>query len=107
MMVGISGGTMAQSEPTSSPTPTVAVRMIVNGTPRRLTLDARSSLLDVLRERLALTGAKKGCDHGQCGACTVHLDGRRIASCLTLAVQADGHEVTTIDGLSPGEASLH
>jgi xanthine dehydrogenase YagT iron-sulfur-binding subunit len=107
MIVGIAGGTMAQSEPTSSPTPTVAVRISVNGTLQRLTLDARSSLLDVLRERLALTGAKKGCDHGQCGACTVHLDGRRIASCLTLAVQADGREVTTIEGLSPVDGNLH
>ena len=62
-------------------------------------------MLDILRERLGLVGAKKGCDHGQCGACTVHLDGRRVVSCLTPAVHADGHEVTTIEGLSNG--TLH
>jgi xanthine dehydrogenase YagT iron-sulfur-binding subunit len=82
-------------------------RMLVNGTPRELALDPRSSLLDVLRERLGLTGAKKGCDHGQCGACTVHLDDRRVASCLTMAVQADGRRVTTIEGLAPADGRLH
>jgi xanthine dehydrogenase YagT iron-sulfur-binding subunit len=75
----------------------------VNGKAVELRVDARSSLLDLLRERLALTGAKKGCDHGQCGACTVHLDGRRVASCLTLAAKAQGREVMTIEGLSDGE----
>ncbi|MHA6765811.1 (2Fe-2S)-binding protein [Sphingobium ummariense] len=75
----------------------------VNGKVVELRVDARSSLLDLLRERLALTGAKKGCDHGQCGACTVHLDGRRVASCLTLAAKAQGRKVTTIEGLSDGE----
>jgi xanthine dehydrogenase YagT iron-sulfur-binding subunit len=98
---------MAQIETANSAAPTVALRLIVNGSPQKLTLDARSSLLDVLRERLALTGAKKGCDHGQCGACTVHIDGRRIAACLTLAVQADGREVTTIEGISPVDGNLH
>jgi xanthine dehydrogenase YagT iron-sulfur-binding subunit len=78
----------------------VEVRVTVNGSAHTLALDPRSSLLDLLRERLALTGAKKGCDHGQCGACTVHLDGRRIVSCLTMAVQADGRSVTTIEGLA-------
>jgi xanthine dehydrogenase YagT iron-sulfur-binding subunit len=107
MMGVIGGGATAQSEPVTSAAITVAVRFIVNGTPQSPTLDARSSLLDVLRERLALTGAKKGCDHGQCGACTVHVDGRRVVSCLTPAVQADGHEVTTIEGLSPVEGTLH
>jgi xanthine dehydrogenase YagT iron-sulfur-binding subunit len=72
-----------------------------------LALDPRSSLLDVLRERLGLVGCKKGCDHGQCGACTVHLDGRRIASCLTLAVQAEGREILTIEGLSGPNGALH
>jgi len=66
----------------------------------------RTSLLDLLRERLGLTGAKKGCDHGQCGACTVLLDGRRVLSCLTLAVAAQGHSVTTIEGLANG-GELH
>jgi xanthine dehydrogenase YagT iron-sulfur-binding subunit len=85
----------------------VTTRVSVNGVARTLALDPRSSLLDVLRERLGITGAKKGCDHGQCGACTVHLDGRRIVSCLTPAVQVDGHEVTTIEGLSPADGDLH
>jgi len=86
---------------------TVLTRIVVNGVLHRLTLDARSSLLDVLREQLGLVGAKKGCDHGQCGACTVHVDGRRVLSCLTPGVHADGREVTTIEGLSPAEGSLH
>jgi xanthine dehydrogenase YagT iron-sulfur-binding subunit len=85
----------------------VPTRMMVNGTSHSLTLDPRSSLLDVLREQLALTGCKKGCDHGQCGACTVHLDGRRVASCLTPAVQVDGRRVLTIEGLSPPDGPLH
>ncbi|WP_436616741.1 (2Fe-2S)-binding protein [Sorangium sp. So ce1024] len=83
------------------------LRLIVNGASVELGIDLRSSLLDVLREQLQLTGAKKGCDHGQCGACTVHVDGRRVASCLTLAVQADGREITTIEGLSPADGPLH
>jgi len=81
--------------------------MVVNGAAHTLALDPRSSLLDVLREELGLTGAKKGCDHGQCGACTVHVDGRRVASCLTPAVQADSRRVTTIEGLSPEDGDLH
>jgi xanthine dehydrogenase YagT iron-sulfur-binding subunit len=85
---------------------TVAVRTVINGTPHRLELDPRASLLDVLREELALTGAKKGCDHGQCGACTVHVDGRRVVSCLTPAVQTEGRRVTTIEGVAAGGA-LH
>src|SRR5262245_51097751 len=82
-------------------------RVRVNATRHLLSLDPRSSLLDILREQLALTGAKKGCDHGQCGACTVHLDGRRVVSCLTPAVQVDGRTVTTIEGLSRPNGSLH
>jgi xanthine dehydrogenase YagT iron-sulfur-binding subunit len=78
----------------------------VNGRKVEMEVDTRTSLLDLLRERLTLTGAKKGCDHGQCGACTVHVDGRRFASCLTLALKAEGREVTTIEGLSNGE-TLH
>jgi xanthine dehydrogenase YagT iron-sulfur-binding subunit len=85
----------------------VPVNLTVNGTRHEFWLDPRSSLLDVLRERLALTGAKKGCDHGQCGACTVHVDGRRVASCLTLAAQADGRHVTTVEGLAPAGGALH
>ncbi len=78
----------------------------INGQAFSIDVDPRTSLLDLLRERLGLTGAKKGCDHGQCGACTVHLDGRRVASCLTLAAKIDGHAVTTIEGLSDGN-QLH
>ncbi len=84
-----------------------AVRITVNGTQHDLLLDPRISLLDLLRERLDLTGAKKGCDHGQCGACTVHLDDRRVVSCLTMAVQADGRRITTIEGLAPATGALH
>ena len=75
----------------------------INGTLHTLTLDTRTTLLDALREHLALTGTKKGCDHGQCGACTVLIDGRRGNACLTLAVMVDGAEITTIEGLSRGE----
>jgi xanthine dehydrogenase YagT iron-sulfur-binding subunit len=85
----------------------VDVTLTVNGQTRSLTIDPRTSLLDLLRERLALTGAKKGCDHGQCGACTVHLDGRRVVACLTPAVQTDGRAVTTIEGLSGSNSELH
>jgi len=78
----------------------------VNGTEHEVDLDVRTSLLDALREHLALTGTKKGCDHGQCGACTVIVDGVRVNSCLTLAVMHQGSEVTTIEGLGTPE-SLH
>ncbi len=86
---------------------TVTVTLRVNGQPHTLRLDPRTSLLDLLREELGLTGTKKGCDHGQCGACTVHLDGRRVVSCLTPAVQAAEREVTTIEGLAPASGGLH
>jgi xanthine dehydrogenase YagT iron-sulfur-binding subunit len=84
----------------------VEITLRVNGEERLLEVDTRSSVLDVLREELDLTGAKKGCDHGQCGACTVLLDGRRANSCLLLAVAQDGAEVTTIEGLATGD-ELH
>jgi xanthine dehydrogenase YagT iron-sulfur-binding subunit len=86
--------------PIARPEISIRIRASVNGTPQALSLDPRTSLLDMLRERLGLLGAKKGCDHGQCGACTVHVDGRRVASCMTMAVQVDGREVTTIEGLA-------
>jgi xanthine dehydrogenase YagT iron-sulfur-binding subunit len=82
------------------------VSLTVNGERVELDLDHRTTLLDALRERLRLTGTKKGCDHGQCGSCTVLLDGRRVNSCLLLAVVADGREVTTVEGLAEGDA-LH
>jgi xanthine dehydrogenase YagT iron-sulfur-binding subunit len=82
------------------------VALTVNGRVRQLDLDPRTSLLDALREHLHLTGTKKGCDHGQCGACTVLLNGRRINSCLTLAVMHEGDEVVTIEGLGSPQA-LH
>lgn len=85
---------------------TVRVSSQINGQPHVLEIDARASLLDMLRERLGLVGAKKGCDHGQCGACTVHIDGRRVASCLTLAAKVDGRDVTTIEGIGSADA-LH
>ncbi|WP_076072912.1 aldehyde dehydrogenase iron-sulfur subunit PaoA [Sphingomonas montana] len=79
--------------------PTLPVRFKVNGERRELSLDPRTTLLDALREHLHLTGTKKGCDHGQCGACTVMVDGVRINSCLSLAVMHEGDEITTIEGL--------
>src|SRR3954465_14783238 len=82
------------------------IALRVNGAEHRLTIDTRTTLLDLLREHLGLTGAKKGCDHGQCGACTVLLDGRRANACLALAVAHDGAGVTTVEGLPSGEA-LH
>jgi xanthine dehydrogenase YagT iron-sulfur-binding subunit len=86
-----------------TPAYALTVRTKINGRPTEVEIDSRTSLLDLLRERLALTGAKKGCDHGQCGACTVHVDGRRVASCLTLAAKVEGREVFTIEGLSDGD----
>jgi xanthine dehydrogenase YagT iron-sulfur-binding subunit len=82
------------------------IRLRINGQERTFDVEAWVTLLDLLRDRASLTGTKKGCDHGQCGACTVLLDGRRINACLTLAVMQDGHDVTTIEGLAAGE-ELH
>jgi xanthine dehydrogenase YagT iron-sulfur-binding subunit len=75
----------------------------VNGTDHNVRIDPRVSLLDALRERMGLTGAKKGCDHGQCGACTVLVDGRRVSACLTLAIMMPGKKITTIEGLADGD----
>jgi len=97
--MGLAPGAAAQPRASAAPAP-VSVNLTVNGARHTLTLDPRSTLLDVLREHLDLTGTKKGCDQGQCGACTVLLDGRRVVSCLTLAVMKDGARVTTIEGLA-------
>jgi xanthine dehydrogenase YagT iron-sulfur-binding subunit len=88
------------------PLQAVKVDVTINGRAVTAEIDPRTSLLDFLRERMGLTGAKKGCDHGQCGACTVHVDGRRVASCLTLAAKIEGRQVLTIEGISDGNA-LH
>ncbi|MGI4799229.1 MAG: aldehyde dehydrogenase iron-sulfur subunit PaoA [Janthinobacterium lividum] len=101
--VGASAATAATAVPSVTPVATEPVMMpvsfVVNGKAVNLSLDTRTSLLDALREHLQLTGSKKGCDHGQCGACTILLDGTRINSCLTLAVMHQGSKITTIEGL--------
>jgi xanthine dehydrogenase YagT iron-sulfur-binding subunit len=89
------------------PTAPVTTTLNINGRELRVTHDIRASLLDTLREHLGLTGTKKGCDHGQCGACTVHIDGATALSCLTLSVAAQGHKITTIEGLAATPAKLH
>jgi xanthine dehydrogenase YagT iron-sulfur-binding subunit len=83
-----------------------AITLDINGEKHHLSIDHRTTLLDVLRERLDLTGTKKGCDQGQCGACTVLVDGRRVVSCLNLAVAAEGRDITTIEGVAEGD-QLH
>jgi xanthine dehydrogenase YagT iron-sulfur-binding subunit len=83
---------------------TVPIVLRINGKDRQLRVDPRTTLLDCLRETVVLTGTKKGCDHGQCGACTVHVNGRRVLSCLNFAVMHDGEEITTIEGLGTPEA---
>jgi xanthine dehydrogenase YagT iron-sulfur-binding subunit len=102
----------ATAEPTSTPAPPsplqtgVSVTLRINGSEHHLQLDPRTTLLDCFRENVGLTGTKKGCDHGQCGACTVHINGRRVNSCLSFAVMHEGDEITTIEGLGqPG--NLH
>ncbi|ARP96738.1 (2Fe-2S)-binding protein [Bordetella genomosp. 13] len=98
---------MPDSSPTAAPMAgAVDATLHVNGAAYELKLDPRATLLDTLRETLHLTGTKKGCDHGQCGACTVHVDGRRVNACLTLAASVGDSEVTTIEGLGTPDA-LH
>jgi len=101
----------AEAAPTPSrpadPREPVNLTLKINDREHRVALDVRTTLLDALREHLGLTGAKKGCDHGQCGACTVLLDGRRVLSCLTLAAAVQGRAVTTIEGLAKANGDLH
>jgi xanthine dehydrogenase YagT iron-sulfur-binding subunit len=98
--------TLVEASRDSSPAEKQSVTFVVNGVEHRLDLVPWTSLLDTLRDHLGLTGTKKGCDHGQCGACTVLVNGRRINSCLTLAVMQDGAEVTTIEGLAT-DGAMH
>jgi xanthine dehydrogenase YagT iron-sulfur-binding subunit len=97
---------VSEDRPAIEPPVLADIRLRINGTEHELTIDTRTSLLDLLRERLDLTGAKKGCDHGQCGACTILIDGRRANGCLALAVAHDGAEIVTIEGLADGD-ELH
>ncbi|MBB4396145.1 (2Fe-2S)-binding protein [Bradyrhizobium sp. ERR14] len=90
----------AKAPAAQDPSLPVEVTLHVNGKDKRLRIDARTTVLDALRDHLKLTGSKKGCDHGQCGACTVLIDDRRVVSCLTLALAAEGQEITTIEGLA-------
>jgi len=85
----------------------ILLKLEINGQMHRIEIEPRVTLLDVLREHVGLTGSKKGCDQGQCGACTVHVDGVRVLACLTLAAQVEGRAVTTIEGLAPPGGELH
>ena len=107
LLTGLPHAALATGLPESDQSPALAaVELQINGRSHVLNLDPRTTLLDALREHLMLTGSKKGCDHGQCGACTVLIDGRRINSCLTLALMHDGQSITTIEGLADGD-TLH
>jgi xanthine dehydrogenase YagT iron-sulfur-binding subunit len=97
----------AASQPSAKAEDPFQVMMHVNGQRRQLALDVRTTLLDALREHIGLTGSKKGCDHGQCGACTVVVNDRRVLSCLTLAASVEGQEITTIEGLAKADGTLH
>ncbi|HEX8898108.1 MAG TPA: 2Fe-2S iron-sulfur cluster-binding protein [Chthoniobacterales bacterium] len=105
-LMGIGSVEAAQDTPAATAIFPEKVTLKINGKEHALEVDPRTTLLDVLREHLQLTGSKKGCDHGQCGACTVLINGRRINSCLTLALMHEGDEITTIEGLANGE-QLH
>ncbi len=104
-LVGEADAQSARQAPPANTT--FSVSFALNGRTQRLEIDPRMTLLDALREEVGLTGSKKGCDHGQCGACTVHVDGRRVLSCLTLAASLEGRTVTTIEGLVNTDGALH
>ena len=106
VIAGVSATLPASAAERTDSAQTMACNLTVNGQQHQLTIDTRTTLLDVLRENLHFTGTKKGCDHGQCGACTVLANGRRINSCLALAVAHENEHITTIEGLSQG-ADLH
>ena len=106
LLNGLSGEAQAQTAPVDPRAP-VPMELRINGAFHQLSLDSRTTLLDALREHVGLTGSKKGCDHGQCGACTVHVNGQRQLSCLTLAASVVGQEVTTIEGLAGANGQLH
>jgi xanthine dehydrogenase YagT iron-sulfur-binding subunit len=109
----ISAAVLEQTRVEAAPTPAAdlgapaSMTLKVNGQEHRMMLDVRTTLLDALREHIGLTGSKKGCDHGQCGACTVLIDNKRVLSCLTLAAVTEGQEVTTIEGLARPDGTLH
>jgi xanthine dehydrogenase YagT iron-sulfur-binding subunit len=105
-MTARAAGPATNAPAAQDPSAPVDVTLRVNGQDHALSIDARTALLDALREHLGLTGSKKGCDHGQCGACTVLVDGRRVVSCLTLAVATLGKDISTIEGLAQGD-KLH
>jgi xanthine dehydrogenase YagT iron-sulfur-binding subunit len=105
-LVARAAGASVNSSAGPDPSLPVNVTLQVNGDSRSLTIDARTTVLDALREHIGLTGSKKGCDHGQCGACTVLVEGRRVLSCLTLALAAQGQQILTIEGLAK-EGKLH
>ncbi|ONK14009.1 (2Fe-2S)-binding protein [Streptomyces sp. MP131-18] len=106
--LAVPGGVAAAAAPPegTAPASTAEVTLTVNGRPHALTIECRVTLLDALRERLGLTGTKKGCDRGECGACTLLIEGERVKSCMTLAVMEDGREITTVEGLARGD-ELH
>ena len=102
-----SGQAAPSTEISADLTAPLSLKLRINGRERRLTLDGRTTLLDALREHAGLTGTKKGCDHGQCGACTVLVDNRRVLSCLSFASMVEGRDITTIEGLARTDGTLH
>ncbi|MBY5460827.1 (2Fe-2S)-binding protein [Rhizobium leguminosarum] len=106
-VLSAAAGPKTQAPAPSAPNDSATVSMRINGQPYRFGIDPRTSLLDLLRDHAGLTGTKKGCDHGQCGACTVLTDGIRTLSCMSFAVMNEGRDITTIEGLSSGDGNLH